>query len=172
MDNKYKKTINLKHDEIAAKINARTGEVFELVSRSNNLPSNKEIFFKQGTFVKHYDKAWDLLLSQLSDVELRVVLKMSRLARMNSNSLAPLDNDTSERALASEFQVNRRIVGKTFRKLYSLGVYGSFKFTDANSEEKEYWVLNPYISFKGKTINKGIADLFRKSMITLFVLSD
>lgn len=159
----YEKTFKLRDNEIPAKVNAETGEVVELKSRPNNLPLNK-VVFDGGHFKKTFESSWDYLLKKLSPVELKIVVQMSQMARMNSNSLNPLNNETSMSKIAETFNVDRRKVNTMFGKLFRLGVYAEFRFGSVDGI-KHYWVLNPYISFKGKTIDIGIADLFRETKL-------
>ena len=51
-----------------------------------------------------------------------------------------------------------------FEKLLKAGVYAEFRF-GAYDGIRHYWVLNPYISFKGKIINSALVDLFRETNI-------
>ena len=158
----YEKTFNLKDDELPASINARTGEITELKRRQNNIPDNKEIF-NPGFFNKTFSKSWDYLLERLKPVELKIIVQMGQMARMNSNSLAPLNEDTKRTELSKTFNIDRNQVKRIFDKLFKMGIYAEFKFTTKNNQIKHYWVLNPYISFKGRTIDRGILDLFRES---------
>lgn len=158
----YKQEINLKHHESAAKIDHNTGEIIEITSRPNNLPKDKEIFNPKGHFCKTFDKSWDLLLDVLNDVELNIAARMMSMIRMNSNSLAPLNDNTSMVKLAELFKMDRRKVKASFDKLLKLGVYAEFKF-GTGTEIKHYWVLNPFIAFKGNTMSKALIDLFRET---------
>lgn len=164
----YEKTIRLKHDEAPAKVNLDTGEIITIKDRPNNLPTNKAIFNPEGRFKKMYDDAWDYLLDHTTPIELKIVVKMSQMTRMNSNSLAPLNNTSSAIEIADTFGIHRNHVKRIFTKLLKLGVYAEFKF-GAVDGIKHYWVLNPYISFKGKTIDRGILDLFREAKLTVYI---
>jgi hypothetical protein len=180
----YTKEVKLRDDEVAAKINTRTGEIFEVKSRPNNIPDNKEVFFPEGYFHKSYDHAWNYLLEVLKPVELKIVVQMCQIASVRSNSLQPLNNETTILSLSKKFDIPRNNVNKIFNKLYGHGVYAEFNFAQAplsfdindtstfNDKyiSQKYWVLNPYIAFKGKIIDIGIADLFKETKITKYVL--
>lgn len=162
----YKTTFSLNHDEIPAKINSNTGEVSEIKYKFNNIPEDKTVFNKSGLFAKCYEAAMDYLLDNLTDVEIRIVMRMIQMSRMNSNSLEPLNNSTKQSEIASTFNIHRNHVTRIFNNLLKHGVYAEFKF-GAKGKIKHYWVLNPYIAFKGKTISKALVDLFRETDIAL-----
>lgn len=166
----YKKEINLAHDEIAAKINVRTGEIKEITRRPNNIPEGKELF-NPGAFNKQYDAAWNYLLDNLTDKELSIVVKMTLMARFNSNSLEPLNNKSSIEELAEHFGLHRNSVSKMFNNLLRHGVYAEFRF-GAYDGIRHYWVLNPYVAYKGKTIDKALIDLFRETNIAKLVIQN
>ena len=161
--------IKLKDNELPAKVNAETGEFNEVIVRRNNIPEGRELHYTDGKFSKAYEEAWDYLLDNLSDKEVIVVTRMMHMARPASNSLEPLSDSTTIHELAETFHIHRNNVNKIFNNLMNHGVYAEFKF-GAHNGIRHYWVLNPYISFKGKTINSGIADLFRETTIAKMCL--
>jgi DNA-binding MarR family transcriptional regulator len=163
----YEQTVKLRHNEVAAKINIETGEYTEVSKKQFNVPEGKELF-NPGSFSKRYDAAWNYLLENLTDKELSIVVKMTLVARFNSNSLEPLSNVSSVEEIAEHFGIHRNSVTKMFNKLLKHGVYAEFKF-GAFDGIRHYWVLNPYISFKGKTIDKALVDLFRTTNIAKLV---
>ena len=160
----YKRTIGLNHNESAYAIDEDTGEARKIPMHGNNIPADKTIFNQKGKFHKSYELAWDYLLDHLSDKEIRIVNMMSQMARMNSNSLEPLSNTSTITEIAETFKIHRNHVKKIFNNLLIHGVYAEFKF-GAKGKIKQYWVLNPYISFKGKTISRALVDLFRETDI-------
>ena len=166
----YEKTIQLNHDEVAAKVNLETGEIIELKQRPNNIPEGKEIW-NPGIFSKRYNAAWNYLLDKLSDKELTIVTRMVLMARPNSNSLEPFNDQSTLEELATKFCIHRNSVRQMFNKLLKYGVYAEFKF-GSKTGIKHYWVLNPYIDFKGKTIDKALVDLFRETVIAELVKKD
>lgn len=166
----YERTIKLNHNEVAAKVNMETGEVTEIKQRPNNIPYNKESW-NPGPFSKRYNAAWDYLLENLSDKELTIVTRMVLMARPNSNSLEPFNDLSTVEELASKFHIHRNSVRQMFNNLLKHGVYAEFKF-GAKNGIKHYWVLNPYIDFKGKTIDKALIDLFRETVIADLVKKD
>lgn len=159
----YKQEIELNNDEIAAKINVATGEVIPLASKQKRISTNPNAipFEPKTMFSRTYTLAWKLLKTQTSDTEFRVAFELALRAKAFTNSLEPLDEDVTVRELAEEFSIGVNSVTKLFKKLYDLGVYGKFEVANQDSYYKRYWVFNPYLSFNGKTIDKGISELFK-----------
>jgi hypothetical protein len=161
--NMYRKEISLKDYETLAKIDNRTGEFIELKSIRNNIPEGKKVF-QSTNFTKLNINVILILQKELSTEELGIVMIMCSMADYNSNSLCPLSNKTSVRDLAEHFNIGINRVSIIFRKLFNLGVYAELKI--ANSGINEYWILNPYISFKGKLINEIIDYHFSTTEIS------
>jgi len=80
---------------------------------------------------------------------LSVVLKMISRCEFRTNSLKPLNDTTSIRLLADEFNLSVNTVPKVLKRLYDFGVYMQLRIVEDN-EESNYWVLNPYIFWRGK----------------------
>jgi len=158
----YEQTIKLRHDERPAKVNERTGEVRVIRRAINNLPKGKTIL-KQENFAKVNVKTIPYLIEECSKVELAIILQMVGKAEFNTNSLKPLSNDTTVRDLSEEFNISKNDVKRTFEHLYNLGVYASLKICKGDS--KEVWILNPYISFKGKLADDALVANFRDTKI-------
>lgn len=160
----YSQTFTLKHDEAPAKIKKRTGEVVELKKRPNNIPKGKHVL-KQENFAKINVKTIPYLIDNCSKLELAIILQMVGKAEFGTNSLKPLSNDSSIRDLADEFDISKNTVKKTFEHLYSLGVYAQFKV--CKGDNKEYWILSPYISFKGKLTDDALVNNFKGTKIEI-----
>ena len=160
----YRKEISFRDHEIPAKVDTITGEFHIVPTRRNNIPEGRELHYPEGKFVKAYEAAWDYLLDNLSDKEMVIITRMMHMARPASNSLEPLNNSTTITELAETFHIHRNHVKKIFNNLMNHGVYAEFKF-GAYDGIRHYWVLNPYISFKGKTISSALVDLFRETNI-------
>jgi hypothetical protein len=182
--NKYYKKENMfKHYEVPAALNPDTGELRVINPRPNNLPEGKEIWNTSGKFAKLYDKAWNYMLEVFSPLEFKIVAQMISMASINSNSLKPLNDNTTINELASTFNIHRNSVTKLFTKLSNHGIYAEFNFHKAPNSfdpndpstfntpsiECKYWVLNPYIIFRGKTIDSALVDLFRDSKLSKYV---
>lgn len=161
----YEQSVKLRHHEKAAVVDQITGEVREVNKRPNNIPEGKEVWLPKEPFFKQYPKTWEYLTEVLTPMELKVTLTMAIKSRMNSNSLEPLSNSSTKTEIAEEFGIHRNHVAKIFNNLMRHGVYAEFRFGDRNGEIKHYWVLNPWISFKGKTVSKALIDLFRETKI-------
>ena len=156
----YTQEIKLKHNEIAATIDVETGEVKSLMKRPNNIPDGKEIFEPDGLFKKDYTITWEFLDKVLTPLEFKVVAKLCRMAKMNTNSLEPLSDETTAQKLSEEFNIDRRVSNKLFFFFFELGVYAKFEAFKPDIPYTKYWILNPYLSFSGKIINSDIRHLF------------
>lgn len=161
----YTQELQLKDNEVAAKINSETGEVTSLKKRMNNIPENRHIFEPEGIFRKDYTKSWEFLDKVLTPLEFKIVAKLCRMAKMNTNSLAPLNDDTTIQCIAEEFSIGRNKVTPLFTKLFKLGVYAKFEAYKPDVPYTKYWILNPYLSFSGKLIHSDIAQLFIGTVI-------
>ena len=158
----YTQEVKLKDNEKIMKINSETGEVTTIPKRMNNIPEGKSIF-TQNDFSKVNNKAIEYLEGVLTNAELGIVTKMIRLADYNTNSLAPLSNKTTVKELSEQFHIGINQVTKTFEKLFSLGVYAQFKISKYGM--KEYWILSPYLSFRGKLIHDSIWQNFKGTIL-------
>ena len=163
----YETSIRLKHNEGPAAIDLETGGVRPLTSRPNNIPQNKEVFEPQGIFQKSYTKSWKFLKSRLSAFEFSVAFELALMAKANTNSLEPLNDETTVQQLVERFDISRNKVKPLFYKLFKLGVYGKFEVYDKTKPYTKYWILNPYLSFSGKLISSDIAHLFSGTEIAL-----
>ncbi len=163
----YTQTIKLKDNELPAKVNVETGEVKEITHKKNNLPEGKEIFGKNEIgWRKSFDHSWDFLETVLTDMELRICLKLARMAKLNTNSLEPLSDETTQIEISKLFNMDRRRCDIVFKKLHNLGIYAKFDIVREDISYTKYWILNPYLSFGGKLINSDIANLFKGTKLT------
>jgi|GEM_PF-3464124 len=161
----YSKEVKLQDNEIPAKINVETGEVVPVKSRTNNIPEDSVIFAPSARFRKDYTKAWEYLDSVLTPLEFKVVHKLCRMAKMNTNSLEPLNDETTIPTLVVEFSIGKNKVKPLFAKLLELGVYGKFEVHKKEIPYTKFWILNPFLSFSGKIIKSDIAKLFVGTVI-------
>lgn len=163
----YESTIKLKHYESPAKINKQTGEVSEIETKKkvNNIPKDK-ILCNINNFTKLNCNVFPKLkaLGLLTMEEIGIVSYMCSIAEFNTNSLKPLNNETTLQDLADTFDIGKNRVKKVFDKLFNLGVYAQFKI--AENGTKEYWILNPNISWKGKLVTDSIFKQFEKCTIS------
>lgn len=158
----YNINLKLNDDEVAAKMNAQTGEVSIIKKKSNNLPENKSLL-NYTTFSIVNDDAIKLLSSVFSNEEMGIVYKMIQKSDFNTNSLKPFSDETSIRTLAEEFNIGKNKVGVIFKKFFDWGVYAHIKVYEESISE--YWILNPYISWKGKLKSDSIFSYFSKTKI-------
>jgi hypothetical protein len=163
----YTKSISMQDNEIPAVVNQDTGEVKVLGVKPNNIPVDKELFGKEQTeWKKSFTPSWKFLDEVLTDLEIRVVMKMCIMAEMNTNSLKPLNDSTTQLTIATMFNIDRRKAKIMFEKFYKLGIYGRFDVYDESQPFTKYWILNPYLSFGGKIIASPIVELFSVSKLT------
>lgn len=162
---KYIAEYRLHSDEVPAKINKRTGETTELKSRPNNIPMGKEVFEPDAIFRKDYTNSWRFLQKTLTALEFKAAMGLALMAKANTNSLEPINDETGVRELSERLDVSVNKVTSVIKKLYDLGVYGKFSVAKVDTPYKKFWILNPYLSFSGKLIESDIAELFEGTHI-------
>lgn len=158
----YTKEVKLLDHQRLAIIDDQTGEIKEVRSK----PSNNEnaVKFDAGKFVKHHTGAWSHLALLTTKFEYAVANMMSNHIKMFSNSLQPLSDDTTVSELSKQFGISMGKVKSTFDRLFQLGVYGKFEICEKDTVRKKYWIFNPYLSFNGQAIDKGVKDLFSETI--------
>ena len=87
------------------------------------------------------------------------------MAEAYTNSLEPLNDETTINQLASLFGISRNKVTPTLKKLFQLGVYAKFEVVKPDVPYTKYWILNPFLSFNGRTLDSDIANLFIGTVI-------
>lgn len=144
----YIKELKLQDNEIPAKINQETGELIVIKQRPNNIPEGKSLldYNKFGMLNIELSKKLEKFFS---NTELSIIFKLINRCEFKTNSLKPFNDETSIRILAEEFNVSTTTVPKVFKKLFDMGVYLQIKISE-DSQVNEYWVLNPYIFWRGK----------------------
>ena len=160
----YEKTLKLNDNEVAAKLNLETGEIIEILNQNYSQP-NKEVFQPKEVFKKQYLEMSIFLKEVLTPVEYFIVDKLCDMAKPNSNSLEPFSDDTTYLEIAERFNYDRRKIPKLLKKLFELGIYGKFEVVEDIKGLNKYWVLNPFVSFKGKTIDTNLRKLFENTTI-------
>lgn len=162
----YNRNVKLQDNEVPAVVNKETGEIKELGRKRNNIPDGKMIH-RYNNYSKVSAKAIEYLESELENEEMGIVFKMIHRADYESNAMLPLNDEYSHRQISEEFGIGRHKVKKVFEKLFKLGVYAQIKV--ANGINSEYWTLNPYISWKGKFIDRIIDIYFSKTKVARYV---
>lgn len=168
----YTRTIDLKDHESLFKVNKETGELTELSSVLKSLPDNMEVWLPTSSFHKTFDASWKYLTKALTSDELKVVTIMSLMASPNTNSLSPLNEEASLMNLANFFNINKNKIKKILDNLFDIGVFARFEVVKVESPYTKYWILNPYISFKGKLANSDVAKLFNGTQIHIEYLKN
>lgn len=157
----YEQNLMLQDNEVAAKTNLETGEYIEVRKRPNNLAKARVEYFKpKSIFTKQYSVAWNYLEKVLSTAEYKMAHRMCIMAKMNTNSLEPLNDNTATLELAEHFNVSRNHVKHMLNNLFNHGVFAKFELVKEDYDYTKYWILNPYLSFSGNVIKTDIADLF------------
>jgi hypothetical protein len=165
----YEQTVKLPHNKRLVSVDVETGDMQDIPKRMNNILKGKRLV-KQTNFSKVNINAISLLKDKLSNIELGIVFQMIGIAEYNTNSLKPLNNDTTVRELSERFGVGVNQVKKNFKNLFDLGVYAQLSI--ARDDGNEFWILNPYISFKGKTAEDSLFDNFQNTQITKYLVTN
>lgn len=165
----YKKVIKLKHDEIPATVNVDTGKITPIEYKGKYTDDPRfEKFDHNAYFQQHYTEAWDLLKTQTTKTEFLVACELGRRAKAFTNSLEPLNQDTTFTELAEIFDINRNTAKAIFEKLFKLGVYARWEVSESDDakvyKHQKYWVFNPYLSFNGKVQVMGLSALFKDTI--------
>lgn len=161
----YETSIKLEHHEAPAKLDKKTNKFTEIIKKPNNLPKNNSLLKYKEFYIKNR-KFMGILkpLNILTLEEFGLVDYMCAIAEFKSNSLKPLNNDTTVRDLEEIFGIPKNRIRKTFDKLFRLGVFMQVKVHQ--EDLKEYWVLNPNISWKGELSDDSIFSHFKNTTIT------
>lgn len=165
----YNKTIKLRNNEVAAKLNVETGELTTIKNSVNNIPSGKSIFSTE-SFSKLNCNAIPVLRKCFNAHEIAIIFQMIHMSEFHTNCLIPLSNSTTQKELAETFGVGKNQIQKYLTHLFNLGVFAQFKISKYGL--KEYWILNPYISFKGKVIEDSIFINFQNTEITNLIIAN
>ena len=161
----YEQSLELNHNEVAAKVNVETGEVKVIKKRKGEVPTGYELFEPDAKFKKSFPPAWKYLGEVLNPMEFKVAFTLMLRAYGYTNSLEPLNDDTTNVQLKQEFDISINNIPKVFNKLKSLGVMAQFSIGEITGY-KRYWILNPYLSFSGVLIKSDIANLFKDTYVT------
>ena len=156
----YERTIKLKDNEAPVILNKDTGEIKEIRTIFNSMPEGKEHWMKNEKFVKMFSYSWKYLTMRLNSDELKVLVIMTLMVEPGTNALTPLNDEVSMLQLQSVFGIERRKMPNILKKLFDIGVYAKFEVSKITEGYKKYWILNPYVSFKGRLIDSEIIKLF------------
>lgn len=165
MNNTRVEVVKLQHHEVPAKLDMETGSFEEIKKRSDNIPSDKEVWLSEATFTKTYNPSWKFLRAVLTPLEYTVAHTLALMAKANTNSLEPLNDDTTIPELIEVLGVSKNKVRPILNRLFSLGVYARFEVARKDVPYTKFWILNPYLSFFGKLISSDIANLFKGTII-------
>lgn len=160
----YTKELKLEHNELPAIYNVETGEL-DIKSVNNDLPTDKILFQPTKRFKKDYTDAWKYLSNVLNPEEFRAAYLMAIFAKANTNSLEPMNQDTTKAKLSELLKINKNNTERVLDSLFKHGVFGTFNVCNDPVTYKNYWILNPYLSFNGKYIDKGIVELFKDTLL-------
>lgn len=163
----YETTVKMNHNESLFITNKETGETKEVIKRQNNFAEGKELWIPDSTFRKFYPESWDYLKEELSDLEFKATFFLAMRAKAYTNSLEPLNDNTTYTKLTEVLGVGKNSVDAILKKLWKIGVYGKFEVVNSSVDYTKYWVLNPYLFFSGKFIKSDIANLFSGTRIAI-----
>jgi hypothetical protein len=155
--------LGLNHDEIPAAVNKESGEIRLVHRPKNNLPKDKTKLDYDEFGMLNLDVT-RRLKKYFNQTEIYVIFEMINRAEFGTNSLRPLNDDLSARQLAEEFSVNKNKIMSVLSKLFEMGVYAQFKVSE-NATAKEYWILNPYIFWRGRIKTDSIFKYFAQTDI-------
>lgn len=159
----YNASANLNDNEKLAKINIETGEIKEINISATRKPRDKSMdyFNSKNVYQRYFTKAWGLLMTQTNDLEFRAATMLGMMAKAYTNSLEPLNPDSTAKELSDYLHIDRRLVLGVMTKLEKLGVIGTFGVYNRNEVYQGFWIFNPYLSFNGKIIKKDVDVLFK-----------
>lgn len=160
----YEQTFKLKHNEVPAKINQETGEIKEL-RKANHLSDSHVEFEPNAQFSKSYPNSWRYLKKVLKPHEYMAAHSLALKAKAFTNSLEPLNDQTIYSILVEELGIGKNQVKPVLQKLFDLGVYGKFAVAEADKPYTNYWILNPYLQFNGRVLDKSISELFKGTIV-------
>lgn len=171
----YSVEIQLYHDEIPGKVNPSTGEftsLEQLTKKVNTIKNMNVVNFQHSEiFQRTFIHSWNLLRTQTTDKEFRIATLLALMAKPFTNSLEPINDDTTSSKLAELLSTSRNDIKLVTDKLYELGVFGKFSYHATTTNFKNYWIFNPYLTFNGNKIDKSILGLFEDSVYKKVSLS-
>ena len=159
----YTTEVRLNHNEVPAKINMETGEILPIKKRPNNIPEGKSKLDYDNFSIINNDML-RVLFDECNGSEIKVILHMVYMSEFGNNSLKPLNDELSYRELGRIFSIDDKTIKAILNKLKHLGVYLQLNITEVDGA-KEYWVLNPYISWKGKIKSDSLFHTFANTRI-------
>ena len=157
---KYKKEVSVFHDEVLLAVNQETGEIRDLPQRKNNIPKDSTLIDSKALFKKHYQNSWFFLKEVLTPIEYKAAHTLAMMAKSNTNSLEPLNDESTLKELMQVLNMSINKVKPILNKLFDLGVYGKFEVYKPERPYTKSWIFNPYLSFAGRIIKSDIAELF------------
>lgn len=157
----YSVTVGLNHDEVAARVNSNSGEV--IIIGKGRVPEGKEIV-SIGKFSRCHTEAWIYLERHLSTLEFAVANRMALMAGAYTNSLRPLNDESTIFELTNKLGIGKNKVISVTKKLFDLGVFAKFDIKEVDVDYKKYWIFNPYLSFNGRFIDMSMKNLFKNTL--------
>ena len=157
----YEIKIKLKDNEKVWISDQETAEIKECKVRPNNIPEGKVLFEPSAHFMKDYRNSWRFLKQVLKPIEYMAAHSLALKAKSNTNSLEPLNDETTLKELMAELNVSINKVKPILRVLFDLGVYGRFETAKPDVPYTKYWILNPYLTLSSKLTHSDIAELFK-----------
>ena len=115
-------------------------------------------------FTQNFNNSWSFLLREFTETEMKVTLALSLLAHRSNNSLDPLSDKTTIEILTKVLNISKNTVTPIMEKLKHYGVYGTINITGRDGK-LIFWTLNPFLSYRGRVIDKYVAKMFQTTHI-------
>ena len=161
----YTRLISLNNNELLAIINIETGEIHIENTNKRNLKEEKsKLDYEDFSIVNNKAIKKIIEFDLLENDEIGILYHMISLTEFNTNSLKLLNNHTTNIELCEQFKIGKNRISKVFGKLYKLGIFLSYRVYE--NENKEYWVLNLNISWRGRIKNDILFEFFKNTLIS------
>jgi len=160
---KYTKLLELHHHQSAAIKDEITGDVTVFKKGNGKIPQGKELVDNY-IYKRYYSDAWQYLDGTLSALEFNVANRMAYKAHVHTNSLVPLNDNSTVLELSESLGVGKNSVIAICKKLFEKGVYARFAVHE-HETYKHYWIFNPYLAFNGRLIDTSMKNLFYNTTI-------
>jgi hypothetical protein len=165
----YERIVELRHNEVPAKVNLETGEVVVIPQSltKTKLPEGKEVWLPDAMFQKYFPQSWEWLKKHTTKNEYHAAVALGQLAKAYTNSLEPISDSTVLTDLIEITGINKNLISYSMHKLWKLGVYAKFEAYDPSKPYTKYWIFNPYLSFNGKLIDSSLSELFKNTYVAM-----
>lgn len=155
-------------------INPLTGELITEINEGDKIVRNKQTEFsrthisnfnKETGYVKLYNGVIPLLNEHLTPREFKFVMMLTDYIGYFDCVLRNGRDVLTLKDLSVELDFSYDVVRKIVPALIQKGIMSEYKVCDARNKKKftKSYVVNPYLFFRGKYLNKEVSRLFEKS---------